>query len=440
MQREPIIYDEQFQNEGVVLASLLKEPSLLEDCMIQERHFIDNKHKNLFRVMKHLKEKGESPDYFTLIQQDRDTLFQIGGRKKLDEVKQAYLTTENFDFQQKKLLHFYSIERAREQATGFLEETSTKNETEAITDFITTLQTFEGSTVDKSISFKERVQNRLVEHMDSPADGLTGIHTGFMNLNVYTDGWQRRKLHIIGARPSVGKTAFILNTMLKGSKKAPIFPTLFSLETSDGDLIDRLIAAESRINLTRIKNVNKNLVQDEQKYNRYMMASQIVSDMDMDIREDAFTVNEMRAILRQNMKEYPDKEHVVFIDYLTLMKGVGDFQNKHLEIEAISNGLKQMAKDFNVPVIALAQLSRGVENRQDKRPVMSDLRESGSIEQIADMISFLHRDDYQNYENEGQQEDISDINFIVAKNRDGRVGALKFKFTRPTQEYHEVTL
>jgi replicative DNA helicase len=412
----------------------MKDNSLIDELTVTANELIDYKNKEILNVMEKQHEKNKPFDLTALMMVSNDDLLAMGGRDNLKNVFSKFLTLSNFHFLQESIKEFSAVETAREKAKRFLSETENNNEPDKLEDLNTTLSDINLKNAEEIVSFSNRVSARAIDHSNSIANGLSGANTGFLNLNRVTDGYKAQKLYIIGARPSVGKTAFSLSSMYDGVRQDDIFPTYVSLETSDGDLIDRMIAKIGRINLLKIKNVNKYLANSPDEYQRYTEAMTLLSNYELDINEKANTVAKIRAIVRRNKKAHPNKKHVVFIDYLTLIKPAKNLNNDIKEIGEITNGLKEIAKDFNVAVVTLAQLTRGVESRQDKRPVMSDLRGGGEIEQIADLIGFLYREDYQNQETENKNQ----IELIIQKHRDGPTGTLKYKFMKEIQNFIEI--
>lgn len=426
--------ENQIQIEAPFLATLMKDNTLLDEVRVRPNHFIDSRHQKILEVIRKNYQKGEPCDLPALMRTTESNLLQMGGRNYLREVYGTFLTTEKFDWLQGKIIDYAMIERARHDATNFLYETRETHDPEILNNLTSKLSIYETAKVGKRETFQDKVKRRAKKHAESKANGLTGLNTGFLNLNRITDGYQPQSLYIIGARPSVGKTAFALNSMWDATRQDNVFPTFFSRETADGPIIDRLLAKVGRINLMKLKNVNKHIAPSEKEFMEYQNALTELMKYELDIDEHSETVAQMRSALRRNMKEYPDKKHVVFIDYLTTIKPSIDRNDEVREIKEITQELKDMANDFNIPVICLAQLTRGVESRQDKRPLMSDLRGGGAIEQIADFIGFLYREDYQNQKAQTNNE----VELIVQKFRDGQTGVLKYKFKKTTQEYIEV--
>src|SRR5690606_29971 len=261
-----------------------------------------------------------------------------------------------------------------------------------------------------------------VEFLFHHKGGATGIPSGFPDLDKMTSGFQRNDLIIVAARPSVGKTAFALNIAQNVGVRAKETVAIFSLEMSASQLVQRMICAEANVDATRMR--TGYLEGDD--WEKLTMAIGSLSEAQIFIDDSpAVTVSEIRAKCRRLKKERG--LGMILIDYLQLISGRGKAgENRQQEVSEISRTLKQIARELDVPVIALSQLSRGVEQRQDKRPMMSDLRESGSIEQDADIVSFLYRDDY--YDKESEKKNIIEI--IIAKQRNGPVGTVELVFLK----------
>ncbi|MGG2988708.1 replicative DNA helicase [Geobacillus stearothermophilus] len=424
-------WDAQAQVEQLVLASILKDPTLIEETRLRPEHFVDPRHYSLFEIMLETSDRGEKPDMATIIIMYRDRSINFGGVSYLNDLQQTIANPNEFTKYQKWLLDFNTIDRARTITARFMDETKTKADILDMQKMMDELTKLETEVVDDKQTFADLLARRVDYHYNSPATGLSGIDTGFKGLNKFTDGWQPSDLIIIGARPSMGKTALVLNSLLSAAKRNDTFSTFFSIEMSKEQIVDRLIAMEGRINLMKMRNPNKTFTDDE--WQRYTAAVGILEKANLDIR-DEYTVPDIRAAIRRNMKKHPDKQHVVAIDFLTLIRPVKDTGNTHKDLTTIIQDLKQTAKDLNVPIIVLAQLNRAVEQRADKRPTMADLRESGSIEQIADLIAFLYREDY--YNRDAEQTGITEI--IVAKNRNGDTGTILMKFVKETNTFYDV--
>lgn len=257
----------------------------------------------------------------------------------------------------------------------------------------------------------------LLANLDDP---ITGIPTGYHDLDEMTSGLQRSDLVIIAGRPSMGKTAFAMNIAEHVVMKSKLPVLVFSMEMPGESIVMRLLSSLSRIDQLKIRTGKI----EEQDWPRVMSTVSMLSDAPMFIDDTpALSPAELRARARRVAKEHGQIGMIV-IDYLQLMQVPGFNENRTAEISEISRSLKALAKELNVPVIALSQLNRGLEQRADKRPVMSDLRESGAIEQDADLIAFIYRDEVYN----DQSPDKGTAEIIIAKQRNGPIGKLRLTF------------
>lgn len=270
---------------------------------------------------------------------------------------------------------------------------------------------------------------RQIEEAGKKEDGLSGVGSGFTGIDRITGGWQPSDLIIIAARPSMGKTAFVLSmarNMALEFKNQGV--AIFSLEMSSIQLVNRLISAEAELPSNKIRNGKLQpfeWVQLEEKIRRLMNAPIYVDDT------PSISIFELRAKCRRLAKKYPHLK-IIIIDYLQLMTAGSDNRagNREQEVSIISRSLKALAKELNVPIIALAQLNRDVEKRGgNKRPQLSDLRESGSIEQDADMVCFIHRPEYYGFQEDENHQSLKGIaEIIIAKHRNGALDDVKLKF------------
>ncbi len=246
---------------------------------------------------------------------------------------------------------------------------------------------------------------------------VTGVPTGFTDLDYRTAGMQPSDLVLIAARPSMGKTAFVLNIAQHVAFKKDLCVAIFSLEMSKEQLVNRLFAMESRVDSQAIRTGNLT----DEDWDKLVEGVNIVGRSKLIIDDTpGISISEMRTKCRKYKLEFGLK--MIIIDYLQLMSGSGrKSDNRQQEISEISRSLKALARELEVPVLALSQLSRAVESRTDKRPMLSDLRESGAIEQDADVVMFLYRDDY--YNKDSASQNIAEV--IVAKQRNGPIGTVE---------------
>ena len=245
---------------------------------------------------------------------------------------------------------------------------------------------------------------------------VTGIRTGFGDLDFKTSGLHNSDLVLVAARPSMGKTALVLNMAQHMAFRDDIPVAIFSLEMSKEQLVNRLLAMESHVDAQSLRTGN---LRDED-WTRLVEGADIIGRSRLIIDDTpGISISELRSRCRRYKLEFGIQ--VVMIDYLQLMSGSGRSDSRQQEISDISRSLKALARELDVPVIALSQLSRAVEQRPDHRPMLSDLRESGAIEQDADVVMFIYRDDY--YHKDSERKDIAEI--IIAKQRNGPIGTIE---------------
>ncbi len=270
------------------------------------------------------------------------------------------------------------------------------------------------------VPIRQVVINALekIEAASKQKGSITGIATGFIDLDYQTSGMQPSDLILVAARPSMGKTAFVLNMAQHMAFRDNITTAIFSLEMSKEQLVNRLFSLESKVDAQSLRNGRL----EDSDWERLIESAEIIGNSNLIIDDTpSISITEMRSKCRKYKMEM--NLGVIIIDYLQLMSGSGgkNSSSRQQEIADISRSLKALARELNVPVIALSQLSRAVESRDDKRPMMSDLRESGAIEQDADVVMFIYRDDY--YNKESEKKNIAEI--IVAKQRNGPIGTIE---------------
>ena len=290
----------------------------------------------------------------------------------------------------------------------------------------------EGSRMRQGFQSMDKLVVQLldrVEEMSQNPNDITGVPTGFFDLDRLTSGMQAGDLIFLAARPSMGKTALAINIAEHVALKEDLPVAVFSMEMGASQLAIRIVGSIGRIDQGRLR--TGKLIDDE--WPRLSDAIERLKTVSLSIDETpGLTTSELRASARRLARSC-GKLGLVVVDYLQLMSGSGggDGENRATELGEISRGLKMLAKELQCPVIALSQLNRGVEQRTDKRPMMSDLRESGAIEQDADVIMFIYRDDY--YNKESKEPGVAEI--IIAKQRNGPTGTVKLTFLKPITKF-----
>jgi replicative DNA helicase len=271
--------------------------------------------------------------------------------------------------------------------------------------------------------------DRVTELHENGAEEVTGVRSGFFGLDRHTAGLQKGDLLVLAARPSMGKTAFALNIAEHVAVHEELPVLVFSMEMGAAQLAVRMVGSLGRIDQQHLR--TGNLKDDE--WTRLTEAVDKLGKVQLFIDETAaLNPAELRARARRMARQFGGTLGLIVVDYLQLMSGSsGSDENRATELGEISRGLKALAKELQCPVIALSQLNRSVESRNDKRPMMSDLRESGAIEQDADVIMFIYRDDY--YNKESKEPGVAEI--IIAKQRNGPVGVFKLTFLKPLTRF-----
>lgn len=280
----------------------------------------------------------------------------------------------------------------------------------------------------------EPIALRTLKHLGEVKNGggLLGVSTGFIDLNYQTGGFRNSDLIILAARPSMGKTALALNMALEASKY--VETAIFSLEMSKEQLTQRLFSSISGVDARRI--VNADLQNSD--FQPLLEAAEILSQRKLFIDDTAgLTLAEIRARARARRLKHEQGLGLIVIDYIQLMQGSKEFRgNRVQEVSEISRGLKALARELNIPILALSQLSRSVEMRAEKKPQLSDLRESGSLEQDADIVMFLYREEYYNQE-DFTVEGLAEL--IIAKNRNGATGKIDLQFEKKNLLFRNLT-
>ncbi|PHC73157.1 replicative DNA helicase [Bacillus pseudomycoides] len=411
--------------EQTVLGSLLLDGELIKECRLTEQHFSMAVHQALFKLIRKIEEEGQPLDLVALVSKMEPAfLAQIGGMEYLVNIIESVPTTANFSYYEGLVQNAWKMNQAGSMAHSMCERLLAEKDEKVIGETITRLCELEEVDCTLDFDLKDTLVD-LYEELHQDTEELTGIETGFSALNKMTCGLQEGDFVVIGARPSMGKTAFALNIALHAAKSGTAVG-LFSLEMSNKQLLKRMVSCLGEVSGKRLKNPKHRFtIEDWGKTSR---AFAEIGDLPLEIYDKAgVTTQEIWVQVRKLKRKYVDKKLLVIVDYLQLITGDSKYRgNRFQEMSEISRKLKLLARDLNVCVVALSQLSRGVESRQDKRPFLSDLRETGQIEQDADVIMLMYREDY--YEKETEHKDITEIQ--IAKHRNGPVGMLRLRFLK----------
>ncbi|MGV3234103.1 replicative DNA helicase (plasmid) [Latilactobacillus curvatus] len=447
--------------EQAVLGAVFISGDALVEAMeyVTADDFYRKAHRLIFETMVELNERGEGIDAVTLKSalDAQNQLEDIGGIGYLAELAEAVPTAANVVYYAKIVSEKAMLRRLIQTAQNIVAKGYAQNED--VTDILDTAEKeiMDVSERQNKAGFKSisDVLTSSIEQIDKlyqNEEDITGLSTGYRDLDKITAGLHEDELIILAARPGVGKTAFVLNIAQNIGTKTNENIAIFSLEMGAEQLVNRMLCAEGSIDANHLRTGQL----DELEWQNLIVAMGSLSKANIYIDDTpGVKMAEIRAKCRRLAKEKGGIGLIV-IDYLQLIEGSGQ-ENRQQEVSAISRQLKKLAKELRVPVIALSQLSRGVEQRQDKRPVLSDIRESGSIEQDADIVAFLYRDDYYRDEpgedgddfgggnppapapQQSDDADVGEVEVIIEKNRAGARGTVKLLFVKTFNKFSSIS-
>ncbi len=435
--------------EQSVLGAILINPEIFISTAetLDPEDFYRSEHRHIYQAMGILSENHQNIDVVTLIEQlkSMEVLNSVGGPRYLAELSNVVPTSRNaafyVDIVAKYALKRKLIQTAEEIANeGFSEDAEIED---LLTEAESRIMSISESRRNEGFKSMKSVVHEVYEQVEARAgqtDTTTGIPTGYRDLDFMTSGFNRNDLIILAARPSMGKTAFALNIAGHAGTSAENHTVaIFSLEMGADQLVSRMISSQGMIDATKLR--QGNLGHDD--WDNFTTAISSLAESKIFIDDSpGIRVNDIRSKCMRLKQEHG--LDMVIIDYLQLIQGSSSKRsdNRQQEVSEISRMLKALAREMECPVIALSQLSRSVETRQDKRPMMSDLRESGSIEQDADIVAFLYREDYYTRgdgeeEAEGAQKEQDEIEIILAKHRNGPTGTVKLIFNKSYSSFFD---
>ena len=439
--------------EQAVLGAIFLNTDALADAMeyVEADDFYRRAHQILFQAMVNLNNDGEAIDVLTVQNYltTNNQLDDVGGVAYIAELATSVPTAANAGYYAKIVEGKSMLRRLISTATNIITQANNGDD-----DVPSLLDSAERQIMDVSerrnrSGFREikDVLNETLSDIDrlsQQSEDITGLPTGYREFDKMTAGLQPDNLIILAARPAVGKTAFALNIAQNVATSTDTSIAIFSLEMSAESLVNRMLCAEGSINANHLRTGQL----DEGEWQNLIVAMGALSNTSIFIDDTpGIKMAEIRAKCRRLAKEKGNLGLVV-IDYLQLIEG-SNKESRQQEVSEISRQLKKLAKELSVPILALSQLSRGVEQRQDKRPVLSDIRESGSIEQDADIVAFLYRDDYyergeSKSEEDGDDQDslnqdVGEVELIIEKNRAGARGTVKLLFIKSYNKFSNIS-
>ncbi len=428
--------------EREVLGAVFVDPNAMDALSesLRSEDFYLERHQLLYTVLTDLHERAVAIDPVTVQQalKDRGLYEKIGGVRALSELLDRSGSVSNLEHyceivRQKAVLR-RMVEAARRIETAGLQEVADVEEflDEAERSVFSVLEDRANTNLRPISEVVVSALDQIQSAFDAEGD-VTGVGTGFRDWDKITHGLQPGDLVILAARPAMGKTSFVLNVASNAALKFNRSVAIFSLEMPAEQLVQRLLSAESRIDLGRMRG---GYIHDDE-WPRLVQASDDLAKTRIFIDDlPGATPSQVRAKCRRVSRQHG--LDLVIIDYLQLMNAGVKQGSREQEISYISRALKGLAKDLKCPVIALSQLNRGLESRTDKRPLLSDLRESGAIEQDADMICFIYREEVYNKEVSEEVKGIAEL--IIGKHRNGPIGTVKLKFWSALTRFDNLAL
>jgi replicative DNA helicase len=409
--------------EKCVIACLIKDPTLLTEHSLNTEHFLESRHRQIFEAMYVLSNDNMAIGVDSLA-------LKCGGEfQYILDIADMPVSMDNFHEYELEVIDLWKQREARNVLRMTEHEMFTGG---AIPSLIRSLEQIDEKGTKEEVPTHSVIDD-VIDLAYNKNEEFVGYKTGLKVFDKVTGGLRRKELSYWCARPSVGKTAVSVDIMKRLVFKSKVAVLYFTFEMAKSGLIIRLMSNMTKIDSRRIPEAHATFTQAEA--DRWASAGADLKKQNLEIIETVGNTNYIRSCIRKFKKDNPDIDFIIMIDYLTKIKPIHDYGgNAHMQITEISAELKEIAKDFDTHVACLAQLSRGVEGRQDKRPMMSDIRESGSIEQDGDLINMLFRPDYQTEEDNKPDQEL-EINVI--KNRNGAVGVCKFTLNKPTGRLEE---
>ena len=428
--------------EESLLGNILIYPEAIRetiDAGIVPEDFYLDKHRTIFNIISSMYEDKQKIDIVSLSTKLKDfnQFDKIGGIDYLMQLSNSTISASNTK-------EYISIIRNKSLARQVIKvgEEIANDAYDASIGVDEMLDMVEKKVTDvtrskTSSDFKsgEEVFEEVKKHIEiiqEAGTDITGVRTLYSDLDRMTAGFQKGDLIIVAARPSMGKTALALNVALNSASVTPGSIAIFSIEMPAEQVATRMLAARSKVDIQKLRTGNLN----DEEWSRVNEAVQQLKKQNFYIDDTpGIKVSEMYAKARKLAQD--EGLYMIVVDYIQLIQATGKSESRQQEVSEISRKLKAMARELNVPVIAVSQLSRSVESRQDKRPMLSDLRESGALEQDADLVLFLYRDAYYNRD-EHLNEEREDVELLIAKHRNGPTGNIKLAFEKDINAFYGI--
>lgn len=444
MQAEPVEPLADTEAERAVLGAMMTEKAVIPRVIALLGHtsdaFFTTDHQLIYTAILEVYERVSKADPLLVANELNRTnqLNRTGGADYLYELQAPIVETESTEFYA-EILHEKATRRRLTQASSQIRELAMDEDVE-LSDVMNQAQeaVFELGQTDAQRGFT-RIRPLLTQSIDEieklfhKEERFLGVPTGFMDFDVMTSGLQPGNFIIIAARPSMGKTTLVLNVAQNIALEQARPVAIFSLEMPAQDIVMRMLSAEAQIDFGRLRTGNFS----EDYWRPLTEGASRLAEAPILINDNrGLTVQALRAESRRLKGEH-DNLSLIIVDYLQLLRGTGRYNSREQEISEISRALKVLAWELNVPIIACSQLSREVERRPDKQPQLSDLRESGAIEQDADLVAFLYREDY--YQEDEQVDDRVEAHLLIKKQRNGPTGTVALYFTKKQMRFENIS-
>ena len=444
MQAEPVEPLADTEAERAVLGAMMTEKAVIPRVIALLGHtsdaFFTTDHQLIYTAILEVYERVSNADPLLVANELNRTnqLNRTGGADYLYELQAPIVETESTEFYA-EILHEKATRRRLMQASSQIRELAMDEDVE-LSDVMNQAQeaVFELGQTDAQRGFT-RIRPLLtqsineIEKLFHKEERFLGVPTGFMDFDVMTSGLQPGNFIIIAARPSMGKTTLVLNVAQNIALEQARPVAIFSLEMPAQDIVMRMLSAEAQIDFGRLRTGNFS----EDYWRPLTEGASRLAEAPILINDNrGLTVQALRAESRRLKGEH-DNLSLIIVDYLQLLRGTGRYNSREQEISEISRALKVLAWELNVPIIACSQLSREVERRPDKQPQLSDLRESGAIEQDADLVAFLYREDY--YQEDEQVDDRVEAHLLIKKQRNGPTGTVALYFTKKQMRFENIS-
>lgn len=427
--------------EAAILSAMLIDANVVSKGieMIKEEYFAKQAHKIILRTMRELFNESIEIDSLTLIDrlQRNNKLENVGGLPYISELVDFVVSSANFEYHLNIVIERALLRHLITSCNTIIESCYTS--TKAVKDIVDDAEQriFEIAELPSHQGFINlaEISGQVVKNIDlisSTHKPVVGVATGFSDLDHITGGFRPGQFIIVAARPAMGKTAFALNVASHVAVELGKKVAVFTMEMGADEVVMRMFSSLVKVNMDSML---KGFGMDEEKLIRIMQASDVLSSKHIYIDESGTNSPlDIRAKTRRLAAEVGGLD-LILIDYLQLMTLPRDKENRQQEISEISRALKILAKDMKIPVVALSQLNRQLESRDDKRPRLADLRESGAIEQDADLVMFIYRDEYY-YQEKSEKPGIAEI--IIGKNRHGSTGTIDLYFEREFTKFRSI--